>query len=282
MAHPAFLSPPPLFPATLFVVGAYHIGKERAYLGAAAALGWRVHCSPAKARVRGCGRSLSSALSDPHACCVASLSASMCAQLPTHAPRRRPPMRSCCACWASRPSGWSSSLTARKTPRQGVPRSCSLAGLERIAASPVRGLSSRRHTACCGCPTSPLIGWPSQCLFLADSCPLHGRAAARAGAGRPHRGHRMEASGGTEADRCAAAVCSGAALPSATAQLTCTRATRTKLATRADAALPTHPPNRGCRTDPALPCPATTAPTYMPQAGPGGPGEGWMCAPPAT
>ena len=39
-------------PATLFVVGAYHIGKERCYLGAAAALGWRVHCAPAKRRVR--------------------------------------------------------------------------------------------------------------------------------------------------------------------------------------------------------------------------------------
>lgn len=38
-------------PATLFVVGSYHIGKERAYLGAAAALGWRVHCTPAKHRL---------------------------------------------------------------------------------------------------------------------------------------------------------------------------------------------------------------------------------------
>jgi hypothetical protein len=35
----------------LFVVGSYHVGKERAYLGAAHALGWRVHCSPAKHRV---------------------------------------------------------------------------------------------------------------------------------------------------------------------------------------------------------------------------------------
>jgi DNA cross-link repair 1A protein len=38
-------------PATLFVVGSYHIGKERAYLGAAAALGWRVHCTPTKHRL---------------------------------------------------------------------------------------------------------------------------------------------------------------------------------------------------------------------------------------
>jgi DNA cross-link repair 1A protein len=35
----------------LFVVGSYHVGKERAYLGAAHALGWRVHCSPAKHRL---------------------------------------------------------------------------------------------------------------------------------------------------------------------------------------------------------------------------------------
>lgn len=38
-------------PATLFVVGSYHIGKERAYLGAAHQLGWRVHCAPAKRRL---------------------------------------------------------------------------------------------------------------------------------------------------------------------------------------------------------------------------------------
>lgn len=31
-------------PATLFVVGSYHIGKERAYLGAAQQLGLRVRC----------------------------------------------------------------------------------------------------------------------------------------------------------------------------------------------------------------------------------------------
>lgn len=32
-------------------VGSYHIGKERAYLGAAHALGWRIHCPPAKRRL---------------------------------------------------------------------------------------------------------------------------------------------------------------------------------------------------------------------------------------
>ena len=38
-------------PKTVFVVGAYHIGKERAYLGPARALGYRVYCKPAKLRV---------------------------------------------------------------------------------------------------------------------------------------------------------------------------------------------------------------------------------------
>ncbi|KAL4444185.1 hypothetical protein ABPG75_011922 [Micractinium tetrahymenae] len=38
-------------PGTLFVIGSYHIGKERAYLGAAHQLGWRVHCAPAKRRL---------------------------------------------------------------------------------------------------------------------------------------------------------------------------------------------------------------------------------------
>ncbi len=33
------------------MVGSYHIGKERAYLGAAHQLGWRVHCAPAKRRL---------------------------------------------------------------------------------------------------------------------------------------------------------------------------------------------------------------------------------------
>ncbi|GAB4818508.1 hypothetical protein N2152v2_005554 [Parachlorella kessleri] len=38
-------------PDTLFVVGSYHIGKERAYLGAAHQLGWGVYCQPAKRKV---------------------------------------------------------------------------------------------------------------------------------------------------------------------------------------------------------------------------------------
>lgn len=39
--------------STLFVCSSYHIGKERAYFGAAAALGWRVWVPPAKRRVLG-------------------------------------------------------------------------------------------------------------------------------------------------------------------------------------------------------------------------------------
>ncbi|KAK9806253.1 hypothetical protein WJX72_007365 [[Myrmecia] bisecta] len=35
-------------PGTLFVVGSYHIGKERAFLGAAKALGWKVWCNANK------------------------------------------------------------------------------------------------------------------------------------------------------------------------------------------------------------------------------------------
>lgn len=42
---------PPCRAATLFVVGSYHIGKERAYLGAAQQLGWRVHAPPQKQKV---------------------------------------------------------------------------------------------------------------------------------------------------------------------------------------------------------------------------------------
>ena len=38
-------------PATLFVMGSYRIGKERAYLGAAKALGWQVYVNPDKLRV---------------------------------------------------------------------------------------------------------------------------------------------------------------------------------------------------------------------------------------
>ncbi|KAK9832766.1 hypothetical protein WJX84_012067 [Apatococcus fuscideae] len=40
-------------PRTLFVVGAYHIGKERAFLGAAKALQWPVWVAPEKLRVLG-------------------------------------------------------------------------------------------------------------------------------------------------------------------------------------------------------------------------------------
>lgn len=39
-------------PGTLFIMGSYRIGKERAYLGAARALGWRVHVNADKLRVR--------------------------------------------------------------------------------------------------------------------------------------------------------------------------------------------------------------------------------------
>ena len=39
-------------PDTLFIVGSYRIGKERAYLGAAKALGWKVHVNADKLRVR--------------------------------------------------------------------------------------------------------------------------------------------------------------------------------------------------------------------------------------
>ena len=41
-------------PSTLFIVGSYHIGKERAYLGAAAILGWKVWCPAAKRHVSHC------------------------------------------------------------------------------------------------------------------------------------------------------------------------------------------------------------------------------------
>jgi DNA cross-link repair 1A protein len=39
-------------PQTLFIMGSYRIGKERAYLGAAKALGWKVHVNADKLRVR--------------------------------------------------------------------------------------------------------------------------------------------------------------------------------------------------------------------------------------
>ena len=42
-------------PRTLFVVGSYRIGKERAYLGAARAMGgWRVFCNADKRKARLC------------------------------------------------------------------------------------------------------------------------------------------------------------------------------------------------------------------------------------
>lgn len=36
---------------TLFVVGSYHIGKERAFFGAARALGFKIWCHAAKKQV---------------------------------------------------------------------------------------------------------------------------------------------------------------------------------------------------------------------------------------
>lgn len=42
-------------PRTLFVVGSYRIGKERAFLGAARAMGgWRVFCNVDKRKARLC------------------------------------------------------------------------------------------------------------------------------------------------------------------------------------------------------------------------------------
>ena len=38
---------------TLFVVGSYHIGKERAFLGAAKALDFKIWCHQAKKKVQG-------------------------------------------------------------------------------------------------------------------------------------------------------------------------------------------------------------------------------------
>lgn len=37
---------------TLFVVGSYHIGKERAFFGAARALGFKIWCHAAKKQVQ--------------------------------------------------------------------------------------------------------------------------------------------------------------------------------------------------------------------------------------
>jgi len=39
---------------TLFVVGSYHIGKERAFFGAARALGFKIWCHQAKKKVDNC------------------------------------------------------------------------------------------------------------------------------------------------------------------------------------------------------------------------------------
>ena len=41
-------------PSTLFVIGSYHIGKERAFFSAAQALGFRIWCDPGKKKVRSC------------------------------------------------------------------------------------------------------------------------------------------------------------------------------------------------------------------------------------
>ena len=38
-------------PSTLFVIGSYHIGKERAFFSAAQALGFRIWCDPGKKKV---------------------------------------------------------------------------------------------------------------------------------------------------------------------------------------------------------------------------------------
>ena len=41
-------------PSTLFVIGSYHIGKERAFFSAAEALGFRIWCDPGKKKVGSC------------------------------------------------------------------------------------------------------------------------------------------------------------------------------------------------------------------------------------
>ena len=63
-------------PRTLFVVGSYHIGKERAYLGPARQLGWRVYCPPNKMKVG----SPSNALfcSRDIICCICMRRAALC------------------------------------------------------------------------------------------------------------------------------------------------------------------------------------------------------------
>ena len=46
-------------PQTLFVMGSYRIGKERAYLGAAKAMGFRCHVNADKLRVSHASKSCS-------------------------------------------------------------------------------------------------------------------------------------------------------------------------------------------------------------------------------
>ena len=41
-------------PSTLFVIGSYHIGKERAFFSAAQALGFSIWCDPGKKKVGSC------------------------------------------------------------------------------------------------------------------------------------------------------------------------------------------------------------------------------------
>ena len=41
-------------PSTLFVIGSYHIGKERAFFSAAQALGFRIWCDRGKKKVGSC------------------------------------------------------------------------------------------------------------------------------------------------------------------------------------------------------------------------------------
>lgn len=112
---------PPLPPhhqpntATLFCVGSYHVGKERFFLGVAHLLGWRVHVSPAKHRVR---------LRPTEVCsCLARRgeAGGFWAAFQLHNSERlfclpRAPSRSCCACWACPLSGWS--LSPRRQRRR--------------------------------------------------------------------------------------------------------------------------------------------------------------------
>lgn len=51
-------------------VGSYHIGKERAYLGAAHQLGWQVHCTPSKRKVGCCGATAAAVVVAAAAACL--------------------------------------------------------------------------------------------------------------------------------------------------------------------------------------------------------------------